>query len=180
MLVHALLEELDFADPRPPEPARIATAACELGIELTGEAVVEIATLAGAIADSPLCARLAAAGRLEREQAFAFALDGELLRGLIDVSAVEQDGTLLIVDYKTDRIEGGETSSRGSSTITRSSAWSTRSPVCAAARGASRSPTAFCAHRPNRSAPSSTPTSWPRSRTSCARESSHCRPDVSG
>jgi ATP-dependent exoDNAse (exonuclease V) beta subunit len=109
VLVHGLLEELDFADPRPPDPVRIATAARELGIELSSEATAEIATLAGAIADSPLCARLAAAGRLEREQAFAFALDGELLRGLIDVSAVEHDGTLLIVDYKTDRIEGGET-----------------------------------------------------------------------
>jgi len=108
ILVHALLEELDFDDPLPPDPARIASAALADGIELSREDVGEVAALAGAIARSPLCRRLAAAGRVEREQAFAFSLGGELIRGLIDVSGIEPDGTLLIVDYKTDRIDAGE------------------------------------------------------------------------
>jgi RecB family exonuclease len=68
----------------------------------------EIAQLASAIARSPLCARLAAARGLEREQAFAYTLDGELLRGVIDVAGTEPDGTFLVVDYKTDAIEPGE------------------------------------------------------------------------
>jgi ATP-dependent helicase/nuclease subunit A len=108
ILVHALLEELDFGDPLPPDPARIASAALADGIELSAEDAGEVAALAGAIARSPLCRRLAAAGPVEREQAFAFSLDGELIRGLIDVSGTEPDGTLLIVDYKTDRIDAGE------------------------------------------------------------------------
>ncbi len=107
-IVHALLEQLDFADPRPPDAARIASAARAHGVDPVPADDAEIAQLAGAIARSPLCARLAAARGIEREQAFAFTLDGELLRGLIDVSGTEPDGTLLIVDYKTDRIEAAE------------------------------------------------------------------------
>jgi ATP-dependent helicase/nuclease subunit A len=108
IIVHALLEQLDFAEPRAPDPVRVLGAARAAGIELAADDGPEIALLAGAIARSPLCARLAAARAVEREQAFAFTLDGELVRGVLDVSALEPDGSLLIVDYKTDRIAIGE------------------------------------------------------------------------
>ncbi len=59
--------------------------------------------------DSPLCARLAAARPVRREAGFAFALEpgggGPLVSGFVDVLAREADGTALIVDYKTDRLE---------------------------------------------------------------------------
>ena len=108
VIVHALLEQLDFADPRPPDATRIASAALALGVDPAQADGADIAQLASAIARSPLCARLAAAHGLEREQAFAYTLDGELLRGVIDVAGTESDGTLLVVDYKTDTIEAGE------------------------------------------------------------------------
>ena len=42
---------------------------------------------------------------MRTEEAFAFELAGaELLRGSLDVVGRERDGTLLIVDYKTDRV----------------------------------------------------------------------------
>ena len=87
--VHALLERLDFAHP-----------------VLGGDD--EVALLAGAFARSPLCARLAAARQVRREAAFAFVLGDGLLRGFLDVAAVEADGTILIVDYKSDRVADDE------------------------------------------------------------------------
>jgi hypothetical protein len=45
-----------------------------------------------------------------REAPFAFALDatgaGPLVSGFLDAVAVEEDGATLIVDYKSDRLEG--------------------------------------------------------------------------
>ena len=65
-----------------------------------------------AFAASPLCARLAAARRTRREAPFAFALDpsggGPLVTGYLDAAAVEPDGGVLIVDYKSDRLEDAE------------------------------------------------------------------------
>ena len=105
VLVHALLEQFDFARPlERPGVAEVAAAAAALRIELSASEAADVAALAGAVAASPFCARLAAARQLQREAPFAFALDGELLRGFIDVCGVEADGTLLIVDYKTDQI----------------------------------------------------------------------------
>jgi RecB family exonuclease len=106
VLVHALLEQLDFGDPRPLDRQRIEAAAIRAGVTLSSPAdVTEIAALAEAFVHSPLSDRLARCRELRREQPFAFALaSGELLRGFIDVAGVEDDGTLLIVDYKTDWI----------------------------------------------------------------------------
>ena len=87
--VHALLERLDFALPAIP-----------------GED--EVAALAAAFARSPLCARLAAAREVRREAPFAFVLGDGLVRGFLDVAGVERDGTMLIVDYKSDRVAAGE------------------------------------------------------------------------
>ena len=83
--MHALLERLDFAHP-----------------VLAGDD--EVAALAGAFARSPLCARLAAARELRREAAFAFVLGDGIVRGFLDVAGIEPDGTMLIVDYKSDRV----------------------------------------------------------------------------
>jgi ATP-dependent helicase/nuclease subunit A len=105
-LVHALLERLDFADPREPDPATVAATAAALGVDAAAN---DAARLAGAFARSPLCARLAVAEAVRREEPFAL-LDpsGEgLLRGTFDVLATEADGTVLIVDFKTDSVEPG-------------------------------------------------------------------------
>jgi len=64
-------------------------------------------------------ARAAQAGRLYREQPFVFGIDAKrlnqafpeaekvLIQGIIDVFFVEEDGIVLL-DYKTDRVETGE------------------------------------------------------------------------
>jgi RecB family exonuclease len=99
-IVHRLLEELDFKDPQPPEIH---------DEELTPEQVDDIRRLVAAFATSPLCNRLANARQVTREAGFQFTLEpdgsGPLVRGLVDVLAVEPDGTHLVVDYKTDRID---------------------------------------------------------------------------
>jgi ATP-dependent exoDNAse (exonuclease V) beta subunit len=109
VVVHALLEQFDFAAPHAPAASEVAAAAALAGVELdAGEDLGAVAALVAGFARSPLCARLAGARELRREEAFAFALDGgELLRGFLDAAAFERDGGLLIVDYKTDRIAPG-------------------------------------------------------------------------
>ena len=110
-LAHLLLEELDFARPAAPDPAAVAAAGLEAGVELTPEEVADIRGLVEAFGASPLCARLAAARDVRREAGFAFRLDpagGALVNGFVDVLAREPDGTMLIVDYKSDRLEGAE------------------------------------------------------------------------
>ncbi len=107
VVIHALLEALDFA--RPVVDPRVARAAV---LRAGGnQDPAALAELAGAFARSPLCARLAAARDVRREQPFAFALGGPggtLLRGFLDVAGVEADGTLLVVDYKSDRVADDE------------------------------------------------------------------------
>jgi len=107
VVIHALLEGLDFA--RPAIDLALATAAARReGVAAEAPALAE---LAAGFALSPLCARLAAARDVRRELPFAFPLagpGGTLLRGFLDVAGFEADGTLLIVDYKSDRVADGE------------------------------------------------------------------------
>ena len=89
----------------------MAAAGLEAGVDLTPEEVADIRGLVEAFGASPLCARLAAARDVRREAGFAFRLDpagGALVNGFVDVLAREPDGTMLIVDYKSDRLEGAE------------------------------------------------------------------------
>jgi len=112
VVVHALLERLDFASPVVPSEREVADAAALAGVALgPGEDRAALAALVGAFARSPLCGRLAGARDVRREEVFAFALRGEqeLLRGFLDVAALEPDGTLLIVDYKSDQVTDGTT-----------------------------------------------------------------------
>ena len=57
-------------------------------------------------------ARLAASRSVRREAGFAFGLEpgggGPLVNGFVDVLASEGAGARLVVDYKTDRLEGAE------------------------------------------------------------------------
>jgi ATP-dependent helicase/nuclease subunit A len=108
-LVHRLLEDLDFARPQTPDADVVAALAEAWGVEITLEEVEDVRSLVAAFASSPLCARLAAARRTRREAPFAFTLDpaggGPLVNGFLDAVAAEPDGGVLIVDYKSDRLE---------------------------------------------------------------------------
>jgi ATP-dependent exoDNAse (exonuclease V) beta subunit len=109
VVVHALLQGLDFAAPRTPSEREVSDAAALAGVALDArEDRRALAELVAAFVRSPLCARLAGAREVRREEAFAFVFAGaELLRGFLDVAASERDGCLLIVDYKSDRVEHG-------------------------------------------------------------------------
>ncbi|MGH2870471.1 MAG: PD-(D/E)XK nuclease family protein [Solirubrobacteraceae bacterium] len=70
-----------------------------------GEAA-ELTKLIERFAAGELCARLARATDTRREERFAFPLaSGVLVTGAIDVLARESGGRLLIVDYKSDRLD---------------------------------------------------------------------------
>ena len=107
-LVHALLEDLDFARPEPPDDATVLALGERAGLELAPAHVADVQAQVAAFAASPLCARLAAATDVRREAGFVFALEpgggGPLLSGYLDVLAREPDGGVLIVDYKTDQL----------------------------------------------------------------------------
>jgi ATP-dependent helicase/nuclease subunit A len=111
-LVHRALEALDFARPERPEPDDVRAFAAAAGAELTDDEVEDIRDLVAAFAASPLRERLAAARRIRREVAFAFGLEpgggGPLVNGILDAAADEADGGVLIVDYKSHRLEGSD------------------------------------------------------------------------
>jgi len=110
-VAHRLLQDLDFAHPAAPDAAAVSEVGREEGVELAPGEVEDIRGLVAAFGASPLCGRLARAGGVRREAAFAFPLDpagGALVNGVVDVLAREADGPALVVDYKTDRLEGAE------------------------------------------------------------------------
>jgi ATP-dependent helicase/nuclease subunit A len=108
-LVHRALEDLDFSRPAAPDADAVRVLGADWGVELGEPEVEDIRALVTAFAAAPLCARLAGARRTRREAPFSFALDpaggGPLVTGFLDVAAVEPDGAVLIVDYKSDRLE---------------------------------------------------------------------------
>ena len=109
---HALLESLDFARPEPPDAEAVAELAARHGVAVTAEDVEDLRAIVGAFGRSPLCERLAAAPAVRREAGFAFSLEpgggGSLVNGFVDVIATEAGGGRLIVDYKTDRLDGAD------------------------------------------------------------------------
>ncbi len=72
-LVHKLLETVDFACPVATTPADVANVARALGVRIHVDERVEIATLVGAVTESALAERIAAAACVRREHPFAFA-----------------------------------------------------------------------------------------------------------
>ncbi|HEY7960675.1 MAG TPA: UvrD-helicase domain-containing protein [Solirubrobacteraceae bacterium] len=109
-IVHRLLESLDFKHPHLPSAQDVARVARELGAPLDAAARADIVRLLGDACASELAARLAAAGRVRHEHPFAFSLaPGEpLVTGVLDVVVQNADGSVLIVDYKTDRVDPHE------------------------------------------------------------------------
>ena len=105
-IVHALLEDLDFAAPRAPEAATVRDLAAAHGAPVADADVEDVLALVARFAASPLCRRLAEARAVRRETSFAFLLGGEtVVSGVLDVAA-EEDGGALVVDYKSDRLDG--------------------------------------------------------------------------
>lgn len=109
-IVHALMETVDFSRPLAPSVAEVERLAQSMGFDVEGRHLEEMASLVqGALRSEP-ARRLAAAASPQRELPFAFSLAPRepLVNGVLDVIAQESDGTTLIVDYKSDRLESGE------------------------------------------------------------------------
>ncbi|MEO6859648.1 MAG: UvrD-helicase domain-containing protein [Solirubrobacteraceae bacterium] len=108
VLIHALLERLNFRRPVIPGPDAVRAAAEAIGVGALREAeATELSATIERFAGGALCARLARATDSRREERFAFPLDGGVLvTGVIDVLAREPGGHTLIVDYKSDRLAG--------------------------------------------------------------------------
>jgi ATP-dependent helicase/nuclease subunit A len=106
-LVHSLMEDVDFAAPRPPDEADVERSARALGLRMSKAECREVSALVAGALPAPLAERFARANVLGRERAFGFALGpGEpLLNGVIDLLAVEPGGNHLVLDYKSDRVE---------------------------------------------------------------------------
>jgi ATP-dependent helicase/nuclease subunit A len=110
LLIHALLERLNFRRPVVPSPDAVRAAAQAIGVSAPREAeATELSAAVERFAGGALCARLARATDSRREEGFAFPLDGGVLvTGVIDVLAREPGGQTLIVDYKSDRLAGAD------------------------------------------------------------------------
>ena len=107
VVVHALLERLDFAAPR--AAGRAGGGGRRGGGRRQRSRAARIGRRSrrwSARSRAARCARGWRGARDVRTRGVASpssSAGGELLRGFLDVAGVEADGTLLIVDYKTDR-----------------------------------------------------------------------------
>ncbi|HEX2358811.1 MAG TPA: UvrD-helicase domain-containing protein [Solirubrobacterales bacterium] len=107
--VHALLEWSARNRWRDPGAERAAAALREQGLVPDGLAE-RVAELVSAWLDAPLRADLDGAV-LGAEVPFVLAIGGSLVRGSIDLVARRPDGSVCVVDYKTDRLDGREPAS---------------------------------------------------------------------
>ncbi|MFL5841692.1 MAG: UvrD-helicase domain-containing protein [Thermoleophilaceae bacterium] len=112
-VVHELLETMDMTTGALPGDERIGEAIQAHGGKASPEAVADARRLVEGFAGSGLRKRLGRAKRVRPEVPFAFNAAGEdggrslLITGYLDVLAEEDEG-MLVVDYKTDALEGRE------------------------------------------------------------------------
>ncbi|MDQ6745412.1 MAG: UvrD-helicase domain-containing protein, partial [Actinomycetota bacterium] len=105
-LIHAALERLDF---RRPVPVPVASRVAPGGPRPSPAEADELDAMVDRFAASELCVRLGRARGVRREERFAFLLaSGALMSGAFDVLAQEGRGRSLVLDYKSDDLEGAE------------------------------------------------------------------------
>ena len=104
-VVHELLEHMDMRSGELPQRERIADVLRAQGASGSSALADSIEAMLRAFADSDLRQRLGRADSVRAEVPFAFNLDRLLITGYLDVLAREP-GQTLIVDYKTDALDG--------------------------------------------------------------------------
>jgi ATP-dependent helicase/nuclease subunit A len=104
LAVHSLLEWSARNRWREPAGDRVSAALREQGLE-EGEGVDQVLDLTRAFLGSSLRDQLGDA-RVAPEVPFVLSVSGTLIRGSIDLLAERADGSVLVVDYKTDRLAG--------------------------------------------------------------------------
>ena len=101
--VHGVLQSIDLASGADVDAVSRAQASAE-GI---GERWSEVASLARAAVESALVKRAVASGKYYRELYVSAPAEDRLLEGFVDL-LFEEDGELVLVDYKTDALEADE------------------------------------------------------------------------
>jgi len=99
---HRLLERVDLS--RPAVPGDLEELVRGWYPAVTEGEVVQVAAHVRAYCESPLAARIAALEGVQVERPFAFALDGVLMNGRLDVLWRAGDQAL-VLDYKTNALE---------------------------------------------------------------------------
>jgi ATP-dependent helicase/nuclease subunit A len=105
VLVHAMLETVDFRRGRAPSPEEAIAAAERVGLRPQAAELEEAVAMVERFLGSEIAMRLAAAAELRREEPFAFVLEphGVVVTGFLD--AVAREGArMIVVDYKSDRL----------------------------------------------------------------------------
>lgn len=110
-VVHRLLELHDLQGP-PPDADAVRRAADEHEVRVTDAEADRLAVSVAAVLETPLMGRVRDARRVRRETSFTIPLaPGDpsvpVLHGVVDLVAHEDAGTVLVVDYKSDRVEPG-------------------------------------------------------------------------
>jgi ATP-dependent helicase/nuclease subunit A len=105
-IAHLLLEQLDLDDPRVPDAESVELAAQMNDAEVDAGDVADLQELVRAAMTGDVLARALAARSVRREEGFAFILGDVPFTGYVDLLAEESDGTALVVDYKTNPVEG--------------------------------------------------------------------------
>jgi ATP-dependent helicase/nuclease subunit A len=103
--VHALLEWSARNRWREPDAERVASALREQGLEGDEEQTAHALGLVRSFLGSPLREEIGDA-RVSAEVPFVLSVRGTMIRGSIDLLVERPDGSALVVDYKTDRLEG--------------------------------------------------------------------------
>ena len=103
VVVHALLEWSARNRWREPDARRVAKALREQGLEANDEQIAMALDRARAFLGSSLCDEIGD-GRVGAEVPFVLSVAGTLVRGSIDLLVERADGSVLVVDYKTDRL----------------------------------------------------------------------------
>ncbi len=103
--VHATLEQAALTATAAELVPLAARAAAQAGVP---DHAREVATLAASALTAPAIAEAAAAPRLWRELYVAAPVGDALLEGFIDLCYETDDGGLVVVDYKTDRVPEAE------------------------------------------------------------------------
>jgi ATP-dependent helicase/nuclease subunit A len=104
LAVHSLLEWSARNRWREPDDERIAAALREQALE-ADEGIGQVLALTKAFLGSPLRDEVADA-RVSPEVPFVLSVGETLIRGSIDLLAQRPDDSVLVVDYKTDRLAG--------------------------------------------------------------------------
>ncbi len=109
-LTHRLMERLDFSGVRQTSHGEVMRAAAQSAQRIDSAACEEIVTMLRGLARTPLAARLARVRSLATEQPFSFAMVDcqTTITGVFDAIAHEQDGSCLVIDYKTSAVSEGE------------------------------------------------------------------------